>query len=80
MAGSPYADLHVNDVGLLVMISGPETWSVRKIAQSLGAPISTISFSTRPTRATRFDQARTVAWRSTFGPDIGLTPAGDRLR
>jgi DNA-binding MarR family transcriptional regulator len=42
-AGSPYADLHVNDVGLLVMICGVETWSVRKIAQSLGAPISTIS-------------------------------------
>src|ERR1700678_1572974 len=43
IAGSPYADLHANDVGLLVMICGPEAWSIRKIAQSLGAPISTIS-------------------------------------
>jgi DNA-binding MarR family transcriptional regulator len=43
VAGNPYADLHVNDVGLLVMIRGTEPWSVRKIAQSLGAPISTVS-------------------------------------
>src|SRR5258708_35524407 len=43
IAGSPYADLHANDVGLLVVIRGPEKWNVRGIAQSLGAPISTIS-------------------------------------
>jgi DNA-binding MarR family transcriptional regulator len=43
IAGSPYADLHANDVGLLVMLRQPEEWSVRRIAQSLGAPISTIS-------------------------------------
>ena len=43
IAGSPYADLHANDVGLLVVLRQPEKWSVRRIAQSLGAPISTIS-------------------------------------
>jgi DNA-binding MarR family transcriptional regulator len=43
IAGSPYADLHANDVGLLVVLVQPEEWSVRRIAQALGAPISTIS-------------------------------------
>jgi DNA-binding MarR family transcriptional regulator len=43
IAGSPYADLHANDVGLLVMLGLPQEWSVRRIAQSLGAPVTTIS-------------------------------------
>src|SRR5260370_21510374 len=43
VAGSPYANLHANDVGLLAVIRGPEKWNGRRIAQSLGAPISTIS-------------------------------------
>ncbi|HEX3437822.1 MAG TPA: MarR family transcriptional regulator [Pseudacidobacterium sp.] len=43
IAGSPYADLHANDVGLLVVLAEPGEWTVRKIAQSIGAPISTIS-------------------------------------
>jgi DNA-binding MarR family transcriptional regulator len=78
VAGSPYADLHVNDVGLLVMISGPETWSVRRIAQSLGAPISTISSA-----LDRLEQ-RGLIRRERLPGDrrlvhIGLTPAGDRL-
>ncbi|HTZ89817.1 MAG TPA: MarR family winged helix-turn-helix transcriptional regulator [Alloacidobacterium sp.] len=42
-AGSPYADLHANDVGLLVVLAEAGEWSVRKLAQSVGAPISTIS-------------------------------------
>src|SRR5258708_39067151 len=43
IAGSPYADLHANDVGLLMVIREQEKWNVRGISQSLGAPISTIS-------------------------------------
>jgi MarR family transcriptional regulator, lower aerobic nicotinate degradation pathway regulator len=43
IAGSPYATLHANDVGLLVMLRQPEKWSVRRIAQTLGAPITTVS-------------------------------------
>jgi len=43
IAGSPYADLHANDIGLLVMLGLPQEWSVRRIAQSLGAPVTTIS-------------------------------------
>jgi len=37
VAGSPYADLHVNDVGLLVMICGAETWSPYNVAVYPGA-------------------------------------------
>jgi DNA-binding MarR family transcriptional regulator len=43
IAGSPYADLHANDVGLLVVLAEPGEWNVRKIAQAVGAPVSTIS-------------------------------------
>jgi DNA-binding MarR family transcriptional regulator len=43
LAGSPYADLHVNDIGLLVELAGSGEWNVRRIAETLGAPVSTIS-------------------------------------
>lgn len=43
LAGSPYADLHANDVGLLVGLAGPGEWNVRKVAETLGAPVSTTS-------------------------------------
>ena len=42
-AGSPYANLHANDVGLLVVLAQPGEWGVRQIADALGAPITTIS-------------------------------------
>jgi DNA-binding MarR family transcriptional regulator len=43
LAGSPYADLHVTDVGLLVELASPGEWNVRKVAERLGAPVSTTS-------------------------------------
>lgn len=43
LAGSVYADLHANDIGLFEVLATPEKWSVRRIAQTLSAPISTIS-------------------------------------
>jgi len=43
LAGSLYADLHINDVGLLTVLSEPGDWNVRKIARELGAPDSTLS-------------------------------------
>jgi hypothetical protein len=43
LAGSAYADLHVNDVGLLAVLAEPGDWNVRKITQTLSAPFSTIS-------------------------------------
>ena len=43
LAGSPYADLHANDVELFELLTQPEVWNVRAIAQALHAPITTIS-------------------------------------
>ncbi len=78
IAGSPYADLHANDVGLLVMLRQPEKWSVRRIAQSLGAPISTISSA-----LDRLEN-RGLVTRGHVAEDrrmvrIELSPAGHRL-
>jgi hypothetical protein len=42
-AGSPYANLHANDVGLLVALASEEGWHVRRVAQMLGAPMTTVS-------------------------------------
>ena len=43
LAGSAYADLHINDVALLSMLAEPSDWTVRGLAQTLGAPDSTVS-------------------------------------
>ena len=43
LAGSAYADLHVNDIGLLQVLAETGDWNVRKIAEELRAPVSTIS-------------------------------------
>jgi DNA-binding MarR family transcriptional regulator len=43
LAGSVYAGLHANDVGLLQILADPADWNVRRVAQELSAPISTIS-------------------------------------
>jgi DNA-binding MarR family transcriptional regulator len=78
IAGSPYSDLHTNDVGLLVAIRGPEKWNVRRIAQSLGAPFSTISSA-----LDRLEKRHLVARRRVPGDrrvvHIELTTAGHRL-
>jgi DNA-binding MarR family transcriptional regulator len=78
IAGRPYAALHANDVGLLVAIRGPEEWTVRRIAQSLGAPISTISSA-----LDRLEKRGLVARRRRPGDrrmvHIELTKSGHRL-
>lgn len=43
LAGSAYTDLHVNDVGLLSALSQTGEWTVRRLAQTLAAPDSTVS-------------------------------------
>ena len=64
--------------GLLVMICGAETWSVRKIAQSLGAPISTISSA-----LDRLEQRGLISRHRLTGDrrlvHVGLTVPGERL-
>ena len=78
IAGSPYAGLHANDVGLLVALEKPEEWSVRRIAELLEAPISTVSSA-----LDRLEK-RTLVVRSHGSEDrrvvrVGLTRAGQKL-
>ena len=78
VAGSPYAGLHANDVGLLVMLRRPEQWSVRRIAQSLQAPISTVSSALdRLEKRNLITRAHVTEDRRIVR--IELTPAGYRL-
>jgi DNA-binding MarR family transcriptional regulator len=67
----------VNDVGLLVMICGSEPWSVRKIAQSLGAPISTISSALDRLEERGLIARHRLAWEELV--HVNLTAAGERL-
>jgi len=78
LAGSAYADLHVNDVGLLGVLAEPGDWNVRKITQALTAPFSTVSSA-----LDRLEE-RKLVWRRRRPGDrrvvyIKLTPAGMRL-
>lgn len=43
LAGSAYADLHMNDVSLLSILAEAGDWTVRGLAQALCAPDSTVS-------------------------------------
>ena len=43
LASSAYADLHANDAGLLNVLTEADDWTVRTVAQTLGAADSTIS-------------------------------------
>jgi DNA-binding MarR family transcriptional regulator len=78
LAGSAYADLHVNDVGLLAVLSEPGDWNVRKITQALTAPFSTISSA-----LDRLEDRKLVGRRRRPGDRrvvyIELTQAGMRL-
>jgi DNA-binding MarR family transcriptional regulator len=78
LAGSAYADLHVNDIGLLQVLAEPGDWSVRKIAQALQAPISTISSALDRLESRRviIRQRRPTDRRTVF---IELTAIGLRL-
>jgi DNA-binding MarR family transcriptional regulator len=43
LAGSPYTGLHANDIGLFEVLTEPGPWNVRGIADTVRAPISTVS-------------------------------------
>lgn len=43
LAGSAYADLHANDIGLFEVLAGGEEWTVRRVAEALAAPMTTVS-------------------------------------
>jgi DNA-binding MarR family transcriptional regulator len=78
IAGSPYANLHANDVGMLVVVHEPGEWNVRRIAKTLGAPISTISSALdRLEKRGLVNRRRECADRRVV--HIELTSAGSRL-
>jgi DNA-binding MarR family transcriptional regulator len=78
IAGSPYADLHATDVGLLIVLREPGEWNVRKIAQAIAAPISTIS-SALDRLENRGLLARKRESEDRRVVQIELTTAGNRL-
>jgi len=43
LAGSIYANLHANDIGLFEILATRQVWTVRSIAEALRAPMTTIS-------------------------------------
>jgi DNA-binding MarR family transcriptional regulator len=78
LAGSVYADLHANDIGLFEVLAASDAWSVRRLAQALSAPISTISSA-----LDRLERQRLIE-RSRIADDrrivrVALTPRGQRL-
>jgi DNA-binding MarR family transcriptional regulator len=78
LAGSVYADLHANDIGLFEVLAGSNEWSVRRLAQALSAPISTISSA-----LDRLERQRLIE-RSRIPDDrrvvrVALTVRGRRL-
>jgi DNA-binding MarR family transcriptional regulator len=78
LAGSVYADLHANDIGLFEVLAAPETWTVRRIAEALAAPISTISSALdRLERQNLIARSRIIEDRRVVR--IGLTERGQRL-
>jgi DNA-binding MarR family transcriptional regulator len=78
LAGSIYADLHANDIGLFEVLAGSGDWSVRRLAQALSAPISTISSALdRLERQKLIRRSRIVDDRRVVR--IALTARGQRL-
>ena len=78
LVGSAYADLHVNDVGLLGVLAEPGDWNVRKITRTLNAPFSTVSSA-----LDRLEKRRLIVRRRRPGDRrvvyIQLTAAGLRV-
>jgi DNA-binding MarR family transcriptional regulator len=78
LAGSPYAELHANDVELFELLAQPDTWSVHAIARALHAPISTVSSALdRLERRGLIRRVRIASDRRMMC--IELTPRGNRL-
>src|ERR1700761_5628719 len=72
LAGSVYADLHANDIGLFEVLAGAGDWSVQRLAQALSAPISTISSA-----LDRLERQKLIRRSRIVG--IALTARGRRL-
>ena len=78
LAGSPYAGLHANDIGLFEVLAEPGPWSVRGIATAVRVPISTVSSALdRLENSGLVNRTRTAADRRMVCVD--LTSQGKRL-
>src|SRR6202012_1524594 len=78
LAGSVYADLHANDIGLFEVLAGSGDWSVQLLAKALSAPISTISSALdRLERQRLIRRSRIVDDRRVVR--VALTARGQRL-
>ncbi len=78
LAGSVYADLHANDIGLFEVLAGSGDWNVQRLAQALSAPISTISSALdRLERQRLIRRSRIVDDRRVVR--VALTARGQRL-
>ena len=78
LAGSVYAGLHANDIGLFEVLAAAESWTVRGIADALAAPISTISSALdRLERQGLVERRRNAVDRRVVG--VELTLRGKRL-
>jgi DNA-binding MarR family transcriptional regulator len=78
LVGSAYANLHVNDVGLLAVLAEPGNWNIRKITRVLNVPFSTVSSA-----LDRLEKRRLISRRRRPGDRrvvyIELTSAGARV-
>ena len=78
LAGSPYTELHANDIELFELLAQPDAWSVHAIARALHAPISTVSSALdRLERRGLIRRVRIAADRRMVC--IKLTSRGNRL-
>jgi DNA-binding MarR family transcriptional regulator len=78
LAGSPYAGLHANDIGLFELLSEPRVWNVLAIAHALGAPTSTVSSALdRLERCELINRTRAAADRRVVC--VELTSRGNKL-
>lgn len=78
LAGSPYTGLHANDIGLFEVLTELGPWNVRAIANTVRAPISTVSSA-----LDRLEQSGVVS-RTRTAKDrrlvcVELTARGKRL-
>ena len=78
LAGSPYSGLHANDIGLFEVLAEPGPWSVRGIATTVRARISTVSSALdRLEQSGLVNRSRTAADRRMVC--VELTARGQRL-
>lgn len=78
LASSAYADLHANDAGLLSVLTEADDWTVKTLAQTLGAADSTVSSALDRLEA-RGLVGRTRLERDRRVMGVNLTPEGFAL-